>query len=315
MAKLKYQVVSTCDWDSWARKVQGATGDDIKKRLRERNLPQRLTPNAPMAARDTLLAQLLRTGRYAMFEYTKECPSPARIILKHPKKRPEYVGRLLGVEIEYYPSSDTLPKSNRLTDVGDDGSLNSGGREIRRITWAAQDGRLHGLLALKLKGRVDKTCGLHVHVDVRHLGTEPRLGQPATLGALETYQRLIKLYPMLKQLCLKSRWQNRFCKWVDNSTSGERYAAINYCSFDEHGTLEFRCQGGTTNLVKIETWALICQYLVKWCADPCTGLPQTWAEFVAILPEPLRSWAILRKQKLHGQSIQLDERSLSAVRD
>lgn len=293
-------------------------------------------PNIPIPARHTLLAERLRTGRGLSFtDLSGAAVVPEKVKVPKPresspqelmqrkrelshkiaKELPHLKGKLLGVEIEYYPTdhSKDEPKTP-LAHLGSDGSLDNGGAEMRKLTWTAADGRLHGLLKLNLKGKVNSKCGLHVHVDARHLG------RGGLLPPVETYERLLEMQKHLKQLVPKSRHDNQYCLWINNCRDSRefensgRYAAINYESYQEHGTFEFRCQSGTTNLVKIESWALLCQYLVNWCARPSASIPTLWSQFVAILPEPLRSWAILRKQALHGSTtVELNERSISAT--
>lgn len=293
-------------------------------------------PNIPIPARHTLLAERLRTGRGLSFtDISGAAVVPEKVKVNKPreldsrellqrkretshkiaKELPHLKGKLLGVEIEYYPTNhgNDEPKTP-LAHLGTDGSLDNGGAEMRKLTWTSADGRLHGLLKLSLKGKVNSKCGLHVHVDARHLG------RGGLLPPVETYERLIEMQKHLKCLVPKSRHDNQYCRWINNSRDSRefedsgRYAAINYESYQEHGTFEFRCQAGSTNLVKIESWALLCQYLTNWCARPEAAIPSTWTQFVAILPEPLRSWAILRKQVLHGSiSVELSERSISAT--
>jgi hypothetical protein len=266
-------------------------------------------PNVPLVARNTLLAQRLRNGTY-MTDGVRYRP-----LRNHDERRSVNVktagtllGKLIGVEIEYYPSREDRIKTNQLTDVTGDGSLDCGGAEIRRLTWASKTGRLEGLLALKIRGKINRKCGLHVHVDARHLG-----GESGLLNARDTYARLILLYPMLKKLVPRSRLRNSYCRWRDSVEYCDRYCAINFQSFGSHGTIEFRCQGGTVNLLKIESWALLCQFLVNFCANPANTVPTRWTQFLAILPEPLRSWCLLRKQKLYGDSVVMNERTMSAM--
>jgi hypothetical protein len=314
-----YQVIATYDGPPGAFCYQ--TGTYFKRPWRpSENLSVDehglALPNVPMRAKSTLLAELLRTGKYVTGKRQKDTRT---------ERKPNYVarakelkrGQLIGVEIEYYPKNNIEPKTNALTNVCGDGSLDSGGIEIRRLTWASSTGRLDGLLSLKLNGTVNKRCGLHIHIDVRHL-QEPLLNG-ALLSPVKTYERLISLYPMLKKLVPKSRHNNQFCRWRNNCTSSEscdftdRYCAINFKSYEEHGTIEFRLQSGSTNIVKIESWALLCQFLTHWCANPINSIPTTWTSFLAIIPEPLRSWCILRNQKLYGTAPQYNERSMSAI--
>jgi hypothetical protein len=302
---------------------------------------------APMKAKETLLASIisnpksyymLRTNPSRMFSsYTSTRGGVSRrnMLLPTPtvdgnvqvnatemaKRVGKLHGRLISVEIECYTGSGFYPTEEGLTTVGGDGSLDSGGIEIKRMTWAS-NGRLMGLLGLekKLRGfRVNSKCGLHVHIDARHL---PEVESPDRLlhTASETYNRLTLLYPMLKKLVSKSRQRNKYCKWVNNNPESDRYdrrvgryAAINFEAYRKYKTIEFRCANGSTNVLKIESWALLCRYLFDWCANKNNSIPTNWTGMMAILPPWLSSWCVLRHQKLHHGVGVVDDRVASAL--
>lgn len=318
----------------------------------------------PMNAKDTLLAQLLQssTGRWmltrgeymshlttyssARYQVTitdvRKCdlPKPNAVLpmLKDPTRirhlilsSPSKKGKLLSVEIECYNMAITTA-SDGLTDIAHDGSLISrraAGLELRRISWTDKNGRLSGLLGLEkyFKGAwVDKTCGLHVHVDARHL-RKPGMDVDDHMDldlcdAAETYDRLTLLYPVLKRLVPRSRWNNKYCKFYNNREgsdtyrcpgNGDRYAAINWCSYARHRTIEFRLGSGSTNLVKIESWALLCQFLFDWCSKRNNTVPTRWPQFLAILPGWMKDWCIMRNLKLHGGLDAINDRVASAA--
>lgn len=314
----------------------------------------------PTPARHTLLAQLLSNSKTAAeliahkfviytHEGTRESirlakttygsgqdNSPAEISMALKRKVfsiEKLKGKLISVEIECYKKNwdDSKPAgSGVLTEIVHDGSLNSGnrhsdvGREIRRISWANEHGRLTGLLGLEsyVKGaRVDKTCGLHIHLDARHLPI-PGQGTPNICDAAETYDRMTMLYPMLKKLIPRSRWNNDYCRFYNNRDgsenyrcpgNGERYAAINWRAYREHKTIEVRCGSGSVNLVKIESWAMLMKFLMDWCSVRQNSVPTRWPEFLAILPGWMKSWCILRNMKLHGGLEGIDARIVSAA--
>ena len=290
--KKNYQVISTFDSYHF-------------RRFHE--YPEIPAHGCPMRAKDTLLARYLKRPDLSRTPHVRQHERHHQRIKRETpiawKNARRLIGKALGVEIEFYPSRDTRPRTNLLTSIVDDGSLGDGGQEVRRVTWQNQEGRLAGLYALKLKGVIKKDCGLHVHVDARHLDQ---------YQAADTYRNLCKLYPFLKRLCPASRQRNSYCEWVNNIDEcprrGQRYAAINFESYNEHKTIEFRCQGGSIEPSKIEAWALLCQYLVKWCSSETFVAPANWAGFINALPEPYRSWCILRKQKL-TERIQVTERT------
>ncbi len=292
----------------------------------------------PIPAKHTLLAQLLKsntpipsrcTYSFNVPEYVQGLragkharPKPASAIEKAKKSMP--LGSLLGVEIEHYPTRWSDLPSGSLGNYTHDGSLGTGGIELRRLTWVGQNGRINGILSLKplLEGaHITQKCGLHVHVDIRHLPTiENQNATQHTVG--ETYDRLCSLYPIIKKLVPKSRLTSTYCRWANNrsgsdsfryNSQGNRYSALNYDSVSEHGTIEWRMQGGSTNVVKIESWALLCQFLTRWASVKGNSMPRNWDQFLAILPQWLASWCVLRRERLYGDLGPVDERVSSAV--
>lgn len=303
---------------------------------------------APVPARETLLATILRNAKLLggltransdpnlyhaiagsmnatrlvgrLRNLSGESVPPYRFdVYKAAKRR--MIGRLLGIEIECYgPRLDSIQETDLLV-VGHDGSIGDGGREIRKLTWVGDGGRINGLLKLRpylVGAHVDRTCGLHVHVDVRDL---PANGDDRLLSPEETYDRLTQMYRHLKRLVPRSRWTNNYCEWTNNRPHspryrrprmGDRYAAINWLSYSEHGTLEFRCAAGSANVVKIESWALLCQHLVKHLSVRAHPAPTTWRQFLSILPRWLASWCVLRHAKLHSISGGIGPRVASA---
>lgn len=288
-----------------------------------------ILPNAPIPARETVMAACLKRGLKKMTEHpraekeARDCAQPQDYLIAlrdrsdaigRIKKVDKLRGALLGVEIEYYPA--IRPRANPLLQEGHDGSLNPGGSEIRRLTWQDPDGRLSGLLCLApdlFGARVDHKCGLHVHVDMRHLSPE---------SAATTYDRVTDTYPVLKKLVPKSRHENRYCLWLNNRNNTRadfagrdvgKYCAVNWQAYDEHGTIEFRCQEGSVSAPGIESWALFCRWLVGWCAIRANTPPTTWPALIACCPEPIRSWAVIRAQTLHGFRILVNERTTAAL--
>lgn len=101
----------------------------------------------------------------------------------------------------------------------------------------------------RLKSRVNKTCGLHVHFDCRHISAR----QVTTLG-----KKVARVIPALKQILPRSRQSNRFCADpINTHNRGERYSFVNLHSFRKHKTLEIRGHSGTTDPVKIANWIKI----------------------------------------------------------
>lgn len=140
-------------------------------------------------------------------------------------------------------------------------------------------GLLQGMAA-----RVNKSCGLHVHVDARNM-------------PMDAMKRLAYLYhdyeDSIDGLMPASRRasQNTYCNAVKGRVdlgrlerarniqeiqmainSGSRYTKLNLGSFYKHGTVEFRQHSGTVDPIKIVKWVTFCRRMVdlavKSAAEP-----------------------------------------------
>jgi hypothetical protein len=131
----------------------------------------------------------------------------------------------------------------------------------------------------ELGAKVNRSCGMHVHHDARHL-------------ELDEWKNLVKSYikyeDTIDLLMAPSRRGNgnQWCRslkcsyagytvdelWarVDRSYDiynlqnmfGTRYVKLNLEAAAVHGTVEFRQHGGTTNFAKIAAWIALTQGLV-----------------------------------------------------
>lgn len=99
-------------------------------------------PNIPLRADKTLLADMLRrgefTGTYRRRTYPLAPPMRKQKPMDFVREAERFIGKLLGIEIEYYPASDcrVAPAyQNRdfrggVYEVVGDGSLNYGGAKL-----------------------------------------------------------------------------------------------------------------------------------------------------------------------------------------
>lgn len=126
--------------------------------------------------------------------------------------------------------------------------------------------------------RVNRTCGMHVHVGVRD-----RFAQQ--IGFFKELVRTYAKYePILDQLVAPSRraQNSSWCQPVRYEPSverartiddvmmhanpGGRYSKLNLQAYGVHGTVEFRQHQGTTNAQKIENWVRLCLRIVQHSA-------------------------------------------------
>lgn len=112
---------------------------------------------------------------------------------------------------------------------------------------------------------IDKTCGLHVHVDMRH--RDPKV----CFANLVNCQQF--LYAMLPAARRSSKYSYpvRGTDWKRR----ERYHGVNAQAYDDHRTLELRMHSGTTNSDKINNWIKL---LVSICNAPAINKAATTVE-------------------------------------
>lgn len=191
----------------------------------------------------------------------------------HEYKRPMgSTTRYIGVEIECFTlfPQQQLQGAFALADlddkvcVGTDSSLNWSGKETYRFE--AHEVRLltsvehyttdiaRACEVLDACGsRVNRTCGLHVHLDQRY----------ARGGGKLAYRRLVRALPLLFAICAKSRRQGDFCRMnksddlpytLANLRAEDHRTAVNAFAMNKHQTLEVRLHHGTANAKKISGW-------------------------------------------------------------
>ena len=126
---------------------------------------------------------------------------------------------------------------------------------------------------------VNKTCGLHVHVDAADLSG-------ADIARVFVNYRDHEAF--INQIMPRSRLGNTYCKPVSGlydfagfltriqaatSVRGagilneahrfDRYHTVNLASYARHGTLEFRQHSGTVNATKVANWVQFVLYFVE----------------------------------------------------
>lgn len=196
----------------------------------------------------------LLTGRYDATKY-HEVP-------KH------QLGQWVGVEIECFiplddfgnDSSDLnrflkreiLNRKIKYVRLQSDGSIECSddyqAMEITIITNINDMSNLKKLCELlkEIKADVNRTCGLHVHLDQRDATTKI-VGNRA--------YRLNNSIELLAKMVPASRRKNTYCKLEKTTMStSDRYYAINTTAYEKYNTLEVRLHSGSTDYVKISNW-------------------------------------------------------------
>lgn len=134
---------------------------------------------------------------------------------------------------------------------------------------------------------VNKTCGLHVHIDMRNRDDRQRE---------IAFRNLVFAQPILYAMVPESRMLNTYCKPTGRSDlaaeldQSDRYKGINAQSLRDLRTVEIRIHTGSTNGKKIQQWVKILDLIAH--GAPCL--------------KPIRTLKELRRQypKIKGELIE-----------
>jgi len=171
----------------------------------------------------------------------------------------------VGIEIEFFLTEDSIrafktelvsSKYAKMLALGQDGSLSSTwsgylGRELRICSPASKLNEVLTFVSDRIRaydGKVNSSCGLHVHLDARKVTGY----LPETM-----YKNLLTCQAQLYKLVPASRRKNKYCtrsKVTDYGRTKSRYKAINSRSVWKYQTLEVRLHSGTIEAEKIEAW-------------------------------------------------------------
>jgi hypothetical protein len=108
------------------------------------------------------------------------------------------------------------------------------------------------VLLNRINAKVNDSCGLHVHLDMRKTNKEQRE---------ETFLNLKKGLNVIKNVVSPRRLKNRFCRFrmadsFDNQSLMGRYYAVNTRAFSKYETIEIRAFHGTVNTDEIYQYVM-----------------------------------------------------------
>lgn len=190
----------------------------------------------------------------------------AREDLRKPSLKPESTAKdnYVGIEIECASSKDTddmiehialtRPSLSKYVRVGSDGSIRTEEKfpyaiEFRLMVKEQDKDRIIKEFIEVTKGllKVNNSCGLHVHIDMRN----------RNYG--RSFEQLYVAMPILMSMVPSSRRSNTYCKENTNkkgwsSGRSDRYEVLNTTSFRKYKTLEVRVHSATTSAYKIINW-------------------------------------------------------------
>lgn len=200
--------------------------------------------------------------RYKEFSSDTDDQGVERYLRAHQDKAPATGTQYVGIEIECYGkiSRVSLQKLffkydlEEFVMIGDDPTIrppvdNDSEEyfhtfELRLLipqpnlsTILKRFGRIFRMARLK----VNESCGLHVHLDMRQRSVD------------ECYGKLLNFQDVLFALVNKDRWDNTYCAWADREDR-DHHMGINRAAYDEHRTIEIRMHHGCVDASKIEKW-------------------------------------------------------------
>lgn len=187
-------------------------------------------------------------------------------------------GRTNGVDIhsEGYNHTDNKKYFKIVSDASVGGDI-----DPNEVVSPVLGGNQNGLATLKkaiksldaVGARVNRSCGLHVHIGADKLTGEQYV------NVFKNYQKLEKL---IDSFMAESRRGDAFytrsilkydfshchsvrCVQIEmGDDSDTRYHNVNPMSYDRHRTIEFRQHQGSTSFEKISMWVKFCAKLVGW---------------------------------------------------
>lgn len=127
---------------------------------------------------------------------------------------------------------------------------------------------------------VNRSCGLHVHVDAGDLSV-PQIA--SIMRRYQTHQTEINRFMPASRR--DSRWAKRISNELINSVLGyaspanlrrnagyiDRYHAVNVAAYARHGTIEFRQHSASVNNNKVAHWIAFCLHFVATSVAGVTG--------------------------------------------
>lgn len=214
--------------------------------------------------------------------------------------------RSAGIEcnVEGY-NHQTRPQWKVVTDGSLRDETGRGSCEVVSPVLFGQDGLdqvtkvCNALIAAGAK--INKTCGLHVHVDARDLSTS---AVKAIIARYTKFEAQIDAFmaPSRRQAfyaqsmsqdmarILRCNTVNDMAQAMLSKYSGQaRYRKVNVMSYLRHGTLEFRQHGGSVEAEKICNWVRFLQSFVETSATVTFPTEKKYRGAVASIYNAIRS--------------------------
>ena len=178
-------------------------------------------------------------------------------------KKPTTTDNYLGIEIEFACKQNIEEVADAIFEAGigkhfhvhSDGSINADDQFpnkielnvlVKQTEYVDVLTRLCGVLNTKLQCRVDKSCGIHVHVDMRHR------------DHIKAFNNLVLSQQLLYGMNPVARRNGQYSVPIPGKgewrASSNHYDGISTSAYTKYKTLELRMHCGTTQAKKLVNW-------------------------------------------------------------
>lgn len=172
------------------------------------------------------------------------------------------------------------------------------------------------LITKGMDGKVNRTCGLHIHFDARQFDK---------MTWIRIFKNYAKIESKIDGFMASSRRenQNRYCQSIKGSRietalneaktktdlnsalrrisegfGGDRYYKVNIQSFWRHGSIEFRQHQGTLEFTKMQNWILFLARLIEFSKN-AELRNDSWEEMGRFLSEEQINYFKTRTRELN----------------
>lgn len=236
-------------------------------------------------------------------------------------KSPQQNDKHIGVELEFVSKANEKVIGNALLDakldsyvcLKHDGSLrvSKQGDTTHELTILVKEREYAEIIpkvcaVLKATGGyVNKSCGMHVHLDMR--ARKPEVA----------YDRLLKSLEILYRMTPPERRYNKFClrnapDMPFNANIGERYWAVNPQAYSRHKTIEIRLHSGSLNAVKVVNWVKLLLLIISTTNALAYRNPQRFIDGMKVPPE-LAAYIMLRVNKFDQEGEDYEDEHVKTI--
>lgn len=177
---------------------------------------------------------------------------------------------------------------------------------IKRSDMESRVVRALEAISSKCGAKVNRSCGLHVHFDMRDKNPDQ---------FTRIHKHVKTWLSFLKEIVPASRRENKYCNFSENGGGNPHWEAVSSQSYRNHRTLEIRLHSSTLNPIKVIRWIHLIETIM---ATPFTppGKPSTLDALKMLsLSDTDRTYWLKRHQQLNQEMYRYGTIDLSFLGD